>query len=81
MSYASASVLVTFDASSCEASLNAVENINTYEKSKMPRGIERKIKSILYPHDRSLWESNLIAVIVIIAARRLLRAMKNRPSQ
>lgn len=52
MSYASASVLVTFDASSCEASLNSNENINTYEKSKMPRGIERKIKSILCPHDR-----------------------------
>ena len=44
MSYANASVLVTFDASSCEASLNTFENINTYEKRKMPRGIERKIK-------------------------------------
>jgi len=48
-----ASVLVTFDASSCEASLNTIENINTYEKSKMPRGIERKIKTqYLYPHER-----------------------------
>ena len=46
MSYANASVLVTLDASSCEASLNTFENINTYEKRKMPRGIERKIKSI-----------------------------------
>jgi len=33
MSYAS--VLVTFDASSCEASLNSVENINANEKSNI----------------------------------------------
>jgi hypothetical protein len=38
-----ASVLHTFDASTCEASLNTIENINTYEKSLIPRGIERKI--------------------------------------
>ena len=50
MSYANASVLVTLDASSCEASLNTFENINTYEKSKMPRGIERKIKLNICVH-------------------------------
>ena len=48
MSYAS--VLVTFDASSCEASLNSVENLNANEKSNMPNGIERKIKFNICVH-------------------------------
>jgi len=55
MNYANASGLVTFDASSCEASLNAVKNINTNEKSKMPSGIERKIKLNICVHTIGLF--------------------------
>jgi len=61
MSYASASVLVTFDASSCEASLNTVENINTYEKRKMPRGIERNIKFNICVHTIGVFGNSLNA--------------------
>ncbi|SOD15121.1 hypothetical protein SAMN06297358_2096 [Pedobacter xixiisoli] len=50
MSYAKASVLHTFDASTCEASLNTYENINTNEKSLIPAGIEAKISPNICVH-------------------------------